>query len=158
MRRKSRTEIFTNSQESFGLKVGNEISHKGGRIADCEVSGPFYGDYHSATIVSGEAVVRNDCRAVKHSFDPREDVLRREAVFLAQIIHACGMFDELIGPADAHNGRRNMLLVEQFGDRAAISTRENVVLQRCFRLSQQRILRDRVAALVVRMRLEALSP
>ena len=68
------------------------------------------------------------------------------------------MFDELIGPADAHNGRRNVLLVEQFGDRAAISTRENVVLQRCFRLSQQRILRDRVAALAVRMRLEALSP
>ena len=54
------TGNWQTSRECFGLKVGNNSSHKGGRIADCEVSGPFYGNYHSATAVSGEVVVRNN--------------------------------------------------------------------------------------------------
>ena len=40
------------------------------------------------------------------------------------------MLDELIGPADAHDWRRNALLVEQFKDRASIPPRQHMILQR----------------------------
>jgi len=54
------TGSVSTSRESFGLLAGSSSTHQGGRIADCEVSGPFYGDYHSAICLVGEGVVRNN--------------------------------------------------------------------------------------------------
>jgi len=54
------TGSASTSRESFGLLVGTNSTDKGGRIADCEVSGPFYGDYHSAILLAGEGAVRNN--------------------------------------------------------------------------------------------------
>ena len=40
------------------------------------------------------------------------------------------MLDELVGPADAHDRRRDMFVTEQFENRAAIAAHERVVFQR----------------------------
>ena len=43
-----------------------------------------------------------------------DEALDRESVPLSEVINAGGVLDELVGPADAHDGCRDILFAEQF--------------------------------------------
>ena len=53
----------------------------------------------------------------------------RKAVFRAELFWFA-VFDELVGPADAHNRLLNGKVVEFFKDRAAKAAHEHVIFQR----------------------------
>ena len=74
----------------------------------------------SAVYVSGHSAQARHVGGLRRgelSFDLRGDLRGGEAVFLAQILDGAGVLDELVGPADAHDRRGDVLFVEQFAHR-----------------------------------------